>query len=549
MAGPHWRFDPSEGQPRGKASSSPWEVQRQAFEVTTPVFGHFALSLTVIVLQQARVEPEEITAALDGRRIVVQGLYNGQVGTGIQRQLGMTNSNAKFLLGRRFDQRLTGVQNIEVIGTVRAQGQDVFVDVASVRVLPSDLEEYDLRAKEIRNGDFLAWYELAQWASQRDKRYPGHGLKEKVDETYRRGIQVERRAAAGNPTALRRLTQRTAKELKIKDFDFADIEHEILHAEAAAVDDQSTEKLEDFARRVRDRLPFGDREEMAPAAPELRRGYDADPIGTFLKASDDERKQLSRYWQVKLLVRAQERKRDLGRIDWLTLGEWADAEMPDYPGIAERWLEKAKEESLPKLPSLSRSEIQRLAVSASRSNEEEGKELRVRWLQAREQALRDSEQRSAATSKAKRRQPLPPNARERLELAKDYVQWFKDDPEMVHKAVELLSEALTIDPTFLAARAALEQLGYVLSPNGEWVTKENAPLAALQAKPNGTVGIGMTPDRVLEIKGAPDSRARFVTAHRVIHQWVYHAIDETTHVFFDQTKDGSLRVTSLRQGK
>ncbi|MFO0945368.1 MAG: hypothetical protein U1D30_05385 [Planctomycetota bacterium] len=59
----------------------------------------------------------------------------------------------------------------------------------------------------------------------------------------------------------------------------------------------------------------------------------------------------------------------------------------------------------------------------------------------------------------------------------------------------------------------------------------------------------MTPERVLEIKGPPDSRSRQVTAHRVIHQWIYHAIDETTHVLFDQAKDGSLRVTSLRQAR
>ncbi|MFO0945369.1 MAG: hypothetical protein U1D30_05390 [Planctomycetota bacterium] len=216
---------------------------------------------------------------------------------------------------------------------------------------------------------------------------------------------------------------------------------------------------------------------MAAASAEFRKSYDANPIDVFQKSNDDERKQLARYWQVTLLARAQEWKQSQGSSDWLTLSEVADAEMPDYPEIAERWLERAKEEAIAKLPLLSRGEIQRLSDSLSRSHEEAGREIRVRWLEAKEKSFRDMEDQAAERAKKRRQPALPPNARERMDLAKDYLDWFKEDPDKVRKGVELLSEALTIDPNFVAAQTMLEQAGYVRGPDGTWTSKEAAPVS------------------------------------------------------------------------
>lgn len=498
---------------------------------------------------QMRVEPEDIDQSLRGKKIVVEGVYSGQIGVGAQRQLRLLRSNAKFLLGRKFDEKLRAAANIEITGSVRVDGTDVLVDVASIKTLPTDLERYERGAAEIPLGDARGWYALAGWARARAKKYSSPELAERALAAYRQGVEVERKSLAGDAEGLRRLLKRLKAEKWITDVDESDLEHEILRAEFTRVDTLDPDALTEFARRVRDRLPFSDRAETPPVEPDGRKDYQARPLTVFRSQDDAGRQQLARFWQVMLLDQAHERLFARDSADPLSLADKAASEMPDYPEFTHKWLSRAKQDAQKRVAQLPRAQLESLAhrIADELGEREEASRLVADWLEHKEKELRAGEEQAAAD--ARRLSSATPirGARARFELGRTYAEWFAEDDARIDRAVRLLQEALAIDPSFTPAEKELEQLGLVKTADGRWLNSDERPSPVPErALGNASARVGMDADRLLAIQGAPDSRARVVTAAGVRHQWVYHAINETTYITLEDSSDGRPRVTAIR---
>ena len=502
-----------------------------------------ACLLLVSTLGQLVVEPEEIDESLVGRRIVVDGVYLGTFGEGPSAELRLHHCKAKFIsTAVRLDSVRRG--NLEIVGDVRAGGGNIVVDVRSLKELPSDVERYQRQTFKLSNDDYSGWYKLAEWSRDRSQRYKNSELAKLALTAYQTAVTAERTTMSDNPAGLRQLAKRIRHDGILNDFDFDDLEHQILHVELQAkpMAQWTADELSHFAQKVRERLEVTESVARGAAEAHLRQQYDNEPLETYRSASSFVRKQLARYWEVQLLHQIQRLEYATGRRDAFTLAEEAAAQMPEYPAIAQEWT-KVGNQALTdeKVQPLSRKELEELAKRLAAQSPPEAERLRARWLKLQEDLLRLRE-----------RDAVQRDAQTRYELANLYLEWL-DSADAQQEAVRLFVEALEIDPAFADAEAKLRQLGHQRSSTGKWIRSDEAANTP-DPRARRTLRTGMPAEEVLRILGRPDTKSRMITASRTgrfqsMFQWAYRSGAETTLVFFEESSSGQLRVARIRETK
>lgn len=502
------------------------------------------LLITLALVGQIRVEPEALDESFRGKRIIVEGVYNGVIGSDANRQIRLLHCKAKFLPGRRQLHDVKGAENVEISGYVRVERKEVFVDIQSFAILPSDVARFKQREIDLESRDPNGWYQLADWAAARAKKYPNDELAELGIGAYRRAVSIERRNANGDPETLRKLIKKVKAEKRLKDFDAADIEHEILRAESASLDRSSPEAIREFARRVRDRLPFTDRSEAPPLDAETRASYTKDPIGVFASQDDSGRGRLARYWQAELLDQAHERLYATRQKSPLEIADLAAADLPDYPEFERKWILRAQESAQTRMGELSRREIEELAHRIADELQDPTilDRLLKTWLDVQDRQLHEKERAAEQQALANGAAVPQKNVRTRYELAQTHLEWFDNDPDSIRRVTDLLREVLAIDPSFVPATALLERIGMRQQADGNWANPDEGSSAPISG---GSIRVGMSAEKVLATLGEPEGRSRVVTAGRVGHLWTYHGIDETTYISLVQGKDGTISVSAV----
>lgn len=508
------------------------------------------VALLVGLAGQVRVLPEDIGPKLVGKRIVVEGVFAGSLARNGQQYLLVKLCKQAKLLARDLSvDKLSG--NLEIVGDVRLDDNDLVVDIVSIKPLPTDLEQFQAQAQSAGD-DPAAWVRVGTWAEQRARRYEIPALAEKAAVAYRTAARLHRRQAGGDPVKLRQLKESLAKDSSLPSFDPVPLEHELLHAEYRRLPKGEADARLTFAGQVRRRLglPVGAPTTRVDAA--LGRRYDADPIATFDEQEPAERLRLVRYWEVAILRQALDEMAASGTRNPLALAELAEKDAPDYPEVTQQWLERATEafDKAPASFAVSQAEaLARMLVHREQSPEKASKVL-IQWLRARETQL-EAEDR-AANDEAKRqgRSGVPRNANELFALAGLYLKWLKG-PGAAAEAARLSIEALSIEPGLVEAERTLERLGYRKDANGVWVAPgagSNERASAAVASDAGPLRIGMTAEQVRAVMLQPESRARIVTRGDVVHQWVYRLNQVTIYVFLKEER-GQLRVSAVKTQK
>ncbi|HVJ81023.1 MAG TPA: hypothetical protein VNC50_08140, partial [Planctomycetia bacterium] len=308
-----------------------------------------------------RVDPTTVNRSLDGRRIIVEGVYtaSGQLGAGGMTPMQLRHCNALFLVPKRLIPVSGFEGNLEVTGTVQLEGARVQVIVDKLERLPTDEDQYREAAGKAKD-DEDAWFALSQWADQRAKLYGDAEIAKKAVEAYRRGIGALRTKAAGDPAALAAVKARVHKDRRWTDFDFEDVDHEILLAEEAKTPAGDRAKWAEFVESVARRLP-GAREVRKPLDNRLAGAYDRDPKKAFAEVEGEQRTAMARYYYAKLVRKQLALDGEGGEVAPFELAKRAREKLPEFPDEARKWTGKWVEAQTAKLADLDSESVDALA--------------------------------------------------------------------------------------------------------------------------------------------------------------------------------------------
>lgn len=475
-------------------------------------------TLLLALFAQVRVEPEALSRAHVGQRIVLEDLCTSILGEAGAEHFRMKRcSNVKFIPENVSTERIKGI-NLEVTGTVKLRENDLIVLVDAIKRLPDDVTRYTQKAENIAPDDAASWYELANWARNRGEKYGSEEMLAKSLAAYTVAVAAERRLAAGNPVRLQQLRKRIETEKRLPGYDLNSLDHEILRAEAAQVDLNDAAALRQLANKVGQALQATP--QLAPVSTIRREQYDAQPLAVYDQSESNDRKRLARYWQASLLNEALQLNR--GNVDSTELAAAAARELPDYPDLVDSWQKRAVADFQRVPHQFSPAQVEELARKESKPED-----VYLHWLKAREKRLVEEELAADRAAQAQGRRSLR-DAKARFELAQFYGKWLPNNAVARHDRRRLLQETLQIDPQFAEADVQLRQLG-------EQRPATPAPQTA------GGVGtsfrIGMRAD---EIPVAPDFKARVVTKDKIVHQWIYRGVagGKNTYVFLEETAGG-----------
>lgn len=494
------------------------------------------------------LDPAAVDRSLVGKRITVEGVYSGQGGAGAGRFVRLIGGKTPF---RVRDVSLGTVRtkmNVRIVGDVRLLQGELVVDMVSWEPLPSDLETYDRRAEKIKDNDYDSWEKLSLWAIDRFQRFGAPGLDKKADLAYRTSIAVQRQSAGKDPAALETLLRRIREQNRLPQYDFSELEHEILRLRGQELLSDPTKDstaIEEFAERVRGALRGTRGTPPPPLDPASRERYETSP--SFIFAREPERRpQFARFWEVALMEEARRRDAEKNNRDPFDLYERARRDAPDYPEFARQWLQRAVANAKSQLPTLSKQAIDDLSQRAAEGlgDSKIRGELTSSWLAEKERAMRDEEERLKVRARRQGLAAPPGDARARQELAAIYNEWFPDDSSHREKAAALLKEALAIDPQFAPARAQLKGMGYALGTDGKW----RREVGGQEVVPNRSATSfrrGMAADEVVKTNGQPDRKARIVTSAGVTHQWTYQSVGEKVVVFLTESSGGEIRLSEI----
>ncbi|MBX9655742.1 hypothetical protein K2Y11_19165 [bacterium] len=505
--------------------------------------------ITMAISAPQVVEPDQINRRLSGQVIQVKDVVTSVLGTGDARQFRLKRAgNVIFRVGERGPAELRG--NVAVTGTVQADGSQIIVDVQSVNLLPSDVDQFESRAKKIKEGDFAAWYELADWARQRFRLYNDSKMKENSLAAYAKGLKVERQAATGDIEKIRSLRRRLQDQDYLPTPDFADIDHELLWVQLEEKNPKSPPEINSFADEIA-KILRGNAALPTTLSHQQREAYDRDPIRTYTNQKEADRPSFARFWEMKLRRRAIEEQVQSGELNAYQAADEAARLISDYPEVEKGWLEKAVQKDEQQLIRLRRRDVEWMTDHLKDRLKEPGRSDKIRrtWLTMMEDRIRKKESENADESKRAGRSNYPQDARARYDLAMIILEWYPDDKELDSHAAELLIEAVKIEPNYEQAGDVLRRLGYFRESSGNWLTPEQAANVKIGENQPRTVDIGMDEEMVQKILGNPDVRARVVTGPRQEQmQWAYRSLDRAVYVQFERNRDSQWRVSSIHGG-
>ena len=494
------------------------------------------------------VEADQITRRLNGQMIQVEDVISSVLGSGDARQFRMKRAgNTVFRVGERGPAELRG--NAVVVGMVQADGGQIVVDVKSVSLLPSDNDQYETRANKIKEGDFAAWYDLAEWARRRFRMYDDPKMKERSQQAYRRGLKVERDSAAGNVEKIKSLRTRLEEQDFLPTPDYLDIDHELLWVDFGVIAPTKAADLESFAVRVAKDLR-NNATVPAPVSKEDAEAYQRDPIRYFGNQPEAKRQSLARYWEVTLRRHALVEKVKSGELNEYTAADEAAAQLREYPEIEKEWLERAVEKDEKHLAELRRRDVEWMTDKLRDRMKDSSRADKIRrsWLKMVEDGIRQKEKAADEEAKKNGKSKSVHDARARLDLAIIMLEWYPQDAALRSHAAQLLIESLQIEPTYEQAIDKLKELGYFKQASGKWLDPEQAAKVEVNEEKPRFAEVGMNEEAVRKVLGTPDSQARLITGPRLVTlQWAYRGMEQGVFVEFQRDRDEAWRVSAVHK--
>ncbi|MCA9087145.1 MAG: hypothetical protein KDA90_00760 [Planctomycetaceae bacterium] len=397
----------------------------------------------------------------------------------------------KFLLPP--DTRITTRNSnvVEVVGSLRKDGNDIVFEIRKLSSRPSDLTTLGLKRAALVATDPQAWYGLGDWAIGRGSFYSDEELKFEARKLYLLGVETERGLIKTGDFAALQTLARKAMEYSLHSEVSRDLKHQAHRERFDIAKTQPKANLSELILLLKEDLPAAGRP-LSFVNPELVQAYSKDPVKAYTAASPQTRDQYDRLFAVELEMLRITRDIKPDGSNGNAIADRIATFVPERTELVDPYRVNELNYHVSRIPAMTRQEMLDLAAKFEQRNEPERViEVKQSWLKARETRLRRD------------------GARGLCELAEDWITLLED----YETARSLYIEAYKTNPGYPPSSIWLEANGYVLHQN-KWIPKDQAPpdgdAAMLAAIQQGRVLMGMTEAQVRSALGTiPTSTLRF----------------------------------------
>ncbi len=411
---------------------------------------------------------------------------------------------------------------IEVVGhLVRENSRYTFV-VDRISPLPHEIVRYERMVSKIDIKKGEDWHMVGEWIKHRGEYYDDVALKKKATEAFQKEFAIDLRTVKRDDLSGRLKLADKVTKLGLPESLREEVVHEayvrqwelfskqILAAGNAKqpLQPKAISAIQELAEQIARDLP-GSNEPLNPAQPEMLKTYVDDPVATYLKADEKQRRLLHRMLYAEILKTIILREAQLDRMKGFQAAERIEKELPDYVHLAEelRSAQLAWEQT--QLGTYSRRQVLDLVQKFRDRRQEDGAKATLKsWLDIRRSRLRDDD------------------AAEHIRLSEDFFNLLHDEQQ----TADLLIKAYRLTPNVEDISKRLTQLGLVLK-EGTWIwTKDLADpvLAAMErAIREGRIETGMSRQQVRRSLGSPTVVSRVRSSRRVDEVWMYRLGTET----------------------
>ncbi len=442
-----------------------------------------------------------------GRAVSVEGRIAFRAGT----KLRLRKCPLEFVAppGEPLPRLPADTKYVEIVGRFGREDKDVVIVVEKLVPQPSDAARFRARQAALSITKSEGWYELAAWGEERGRFYEDEELLELAAAAQAGGLKVEERSLEPNDADGLIALAAKAEKLGFPPRLAGEYRHRGWRLKWRALDAReepaTAKELATFAKSLVKVFPGADEKpkldgDRDPLGPLVRR-YERTPEAVYARTPDDERPRLHRAFYAEVAL-----KRLLLALDAKGGNEErvaADVEstLPEHAAVAQSLRRTALNREVAGVANLTRGEMTALAERLRKAGEPgRARQLVADWLAAKEKTLRE-------------------DGADGLIQAADYYESLVGDED---KVAELLIEAHELAPESDEIATRLQRLGYVFR-GGTWTTAtDRRPGDANPPRVvDSTVTPGMTPERVVEILGAPRSKSRIATAGQISEVWIY----------------------------
>jgi hypothetical protein len=393
---------------------------------------------------------------------------------------------------------------LELTGLLQRRGTDLVFAVTELREVPDDMQVYSLKKSALDQGDPDDWYQLASWAERRGDFFDDRSLLDRAVESRRRGLSLERQAAADDPAALAALAKKAAG-FALPELD-DELMHESLRLRFERLRSDAKSDLAPLIDDIRRSLP-GAEKPLADWPTDVAARYAAEPLAVYNRADAALRPTLDRVVLSEVELAGIERNALPDGANGDAIADRIAQTLPERRDLVARYREREIAWRIEHITSATRAEALGLATRLEESERADvAKQALTKWLAAREAAQRADGPAGL------------------VGVAEDFASVLNDRAN----AARLLLEALAANPESKTIPEKLRQIGYV-NVEGHWMTKEEAdarPVApVVQAMREGRVVANMTAEQVRKTLGAPDRVARAASVSQIHEAWVYGSTD------------------------
>ena len=400
---------------------------------------------------------------------------------------------------------LQGKKNVEISGQLKKENGKFQFHADRIKVLPTDVQEFESRSSRLRNTNASDWYELGDWAAERSKYYDDVELGKKSLSAYEKAVSAEwRELEADNADGRFQLAAKVST-YKLAETRRMELMHEgnrilcqaFLRAKPDA--DAAAKLLAKLAKE----LP-GSTTALKEYPADLKKRYEQEPLGVYHESADDVRLKLHRLLYASVAIKPILDDATMNGSNGDVIADRLEKDVPEAKDLVQQYRAQKLAWRVEQSGAATRAEIEQLAADLRAVQQaEQARLVVIQWLKGRESRLREDG-------------PLG-----LLQLADEYLALLKDEP----KAVSFLVEANRIDPLFENVSNKLTSLGYEKS-GGVWVRstgqKPVVPMPDPQQFLPTAIAIGMNATTArLAMGGRPTSVARVVAKGKTSEVWSY----------------------------
>lgn len=398
--------------------------------------------------------------------------------------------------------QLTPKCYVEAKGKFKRNNGRIDFAVDELKVVPSYLDQFDVRASKLRLPTAQDWVELGEWGMERGVFYEDEELVKKAKGAYQNAIDVEYKALKPTDAEGRYALAKKSEASQLPSSRSAELIHEGLRIQYRAV--QKMERptaaaWQKLAETISEKLPGAD-QPLNSIPKELKEAYEREPDLTYQKSKPDARVQLNRL----LFVSATLKQLNCSLADDSSnadlIADQIEKLIPEEMGAAERLRMSKLEYRVAHLATANRGDVQNLAAEfRARQQNDRATKVLYDWIKQHEARLRAN------------------GVVGLFELADEYWSLLNDEAA----AVECLTEAYRKDPTYEEISQKLKALGYQFQ-NSRW-TKMNVQQSGTMTSSltQNEITIGMSASNLRKLVGQPRSITRAITGRGTTEIWSF----------------------------